>query len=134
MTIEEQLQILEAYKEGKKVVYRQRNSGRDYGEIKPNHKLNFCDFEYEVEYSVGLTEIFNGIKSHGDWVVNSEGEYFKICRLYYDSDENTPRINVALKRDYTLNEFFSTFVWADDNSPCWNEYSKKDSKTYCFKP
>lgn len=125
-TIDEQIAILQAYKEGKVIEYRchdDYNGWSDWATVKgygdSPYNFNFANEEYRIakepEYLPyeGVKELCEAIKQHSVLVkIKHKEEYLSITKLNNNC--------ITLNSDYNVgyDGILIGYVWADDGTPC----------------
>lgn len=135
MTIDEQIKVLQAYKEGKEIEQRTfiiTKSGAiiynmwepvsfvvsNNGVIKTESPFNFTRYDYRIkpkpEYQPykEISDVYHAIQIHGPYVQHySRKVVYAIQMIEFNSD-------VLYINGYSSKSFLKDFIWADDGSPC----------------
>ena len=127
-TIDEQIAVLQAYKEGKTIEHRYDNdySGwtdwytvKEYGGTPYN--FNFANEEYRIaeepkyrpfgEYD--LPELMQSIRRHGEFVkAKDKDKYYAITGF------GSINLELGYNGSVSYEGLLRGYVWADDGSPC----------------
>lgn len=126
--IDEQIAVLQAYKEGKTIEYRCHDDYDGWSEwytVKgyggSPYNFNFSNEEYRIakepeyrpyEYT---KEIVEAIKQHGSFIKSkTKTLYYNI--IWFEAEYVSYGISGLGKESYKT--VFENYVWADDGSPC----------------
>ena len=135
MTIDEQIKVLHAHKEGKEIekrAFRITESGcieystwepllfntSDSEIFKTGSPFNFAQYDYRIkpeqEYQPykEISDVYNAIKIHGPYVQHNSGNFVTAIQMIEFNN------NVLYINRYSSKSFLESFTWVDDGSPC----------------
>lgn len=126
-TIDEQLAVLQALKNGKTIEYRWKDEYNSWlnWQVLPidpvNTALDFMQYEYRIakepEFRPYETpeEFVEAIKQHGSFIKSkTKTLYYNI--IWFENEYVSYGISGLGKESYKT--VFENYVWADDGSPC----------------
>lgn len=121
MTIDEQIAIIKAYKDGKTIERKSYIDKSNWCALLFNeeHPFDFFSYEYRIKQEPkyrpyeSVEEAFNEAKKHGFWMRNKDRGFLR----FIDGFTATKNFGLYLG-DYWAADNLGVFVWHDDGSPC----------------
>ena len=127
-TIDEQIAILQAYKEGKAIEYRYDDDEDEWrtfdnvssarGERSPFH-FNDCEYrickepKYRPFGEYDLPELMQSIRRHGEFVkAKDKDKYYAITGF------GSINLELGYNGSVSYDGLLRGYVWADDGTPC----------------
>lgn len=118
MTYDEQIEVIQAAKEGRNIEARRKDSNYLWSKLPKVEHFDFCNYEYRVEKELkyrpfkSADEAFQEAKKHGFWVnEKSSGYYHAITFIRRD-------LVYIGEYEFEYKGLLDKFTWADDGTPC----------------